>query len=126
MLLLSPPALFDARDMHSPPGTNLLQHRSQRPSILRDRIAHARRYALLFVSCNDAVAHQLLQVSDQHPLGDAGNAAAQLARPHRPIAQPPQDRPFHRPSITESMASIGHCEISFFETGIGHIQALTN
>ena len=27
--------------------------------------------------------------------------------------------PFQRPSITDSIASIGHSEISFFETGIG-------
>jgi hypothetical protein len=26
--------------------------------------------------------------------------------------------PFHRPSITESMASIGHCEHSFLETAM--------
>jgi hypothetical protein len=26
--------------------------------------------------------------------------------------------PFHRPSMTDSMASMGHSEISFFETGM--------
>ena len=26
--------------------------------------------------------------------------------------------PFHRPSMTDNVASIGHSEISFFETGI--------
>jgi hypothetical protein len=30
--------------------------------------------------------------------------------------------PFHRPSITDNIASIGHGEISFFETGKLHLQ----
>jgi len=34
--------------------------------------------------------------------------------------------PFHRPSITESIASIGHGEISFFETGNPPLLSLKN
>src|SRR6266702_3442914 len=33
--------------------------------------------------------------------------------------------PFQRPSTTESMASMGHSETSFFETGMGLLRVLT-
>jgi hypothetical protein len=32
--------------------------------------------------------------------------------------------PFHRPSMTESIASIGHGDISFFDTAIFLLQSL--
>jgi hypothetical protein len=71
------------------------------------------------VPYKDSIPHQFLQMPDQHPFCDSWDAAAQLAGSHRP---PPDSRhrivPFQRPSMTDSMASMGHWDISFFETGM--------
>ena len=58
-------------------------------------------------------------MADEHALGDLGDAAAEFAG----AAWGPSERrqrmvPFHWPSTTESVASMGHGELSFLETGI--------
>jgi hypothetical protein len=55
-------------------------------------IPHARRDGRLLVPHQNSVAHQLLQMPDQHPLGHLRNTPPQLARPHRPVREPPQNR----------------------------------
>ena len=52
---------------------------------------HARWHRLRVVPIEDARVDQLVQVTDQHALGDVGDAAAEFGGPHGAVAQAPQD-----------------------------------
>jgi len=66
----------------------------------------------------DSIPDQILEVPDQHSLANSGNAAVQFARAQGPSESRHRIVPFHRPSTTDNMASIGQSDISFFDTGI--------
>ncbi|MCT7367717.1 hypothetical protein A7R75_01825 [Mycolicibacterium llatzerense] len=52
---------------------------------------HARRHRAGVVAVDDAVGHQLVQVPDEHALGDVGDAAPEFGGAHRTVREPPQD-----------------------------------
>ncbi|OBF39020.1 hypothetical protein A5719_18045 [Mycolicibacterium peregrinum] len=43
------------------------------------------------MALDDPGVDQIVQMPDEHPLGDVRNAAAQFGGAHRPVGQPPQD-----------------------------------
>jgi len=67
----------------------------------------------LLMTDQDPVANEFLKVADQHSLGHFGNAATQFAGAHGPLVSRHRMVPFQRPSTTDSIASMGHGEISF-------------
>jgi hypothetical protein len=82
------------------------------------------RNAPFVVSQKYSVRHHFVQMADQHPLRHFWYASPQLASTHGPIEQSPQNR-FHRPSMTDSIESIGQGEISFLDTGMRFHYRLT-
>jgi hypothetical protein len=66
----------------------------------------------------DPVPYEVLKMPDQHSLGYLRNAPTQFTGAQWTIGKAPQNRPFHRPSTTDSMASIGQADTSFFDTGM--------
>ncbi|OBJ45324.1 hypothetical protein A5630_14405 [Mycolicibacterium mucogenicum] len=46
------------------------------------------------MAVDDAVGHELVQVPDEHALGDLGNAAPELGGAHRSVREPPQNGAF--------------------------------
>ncbi|OBB02193.1 hypothetical protein A5665_17620 [Mycolicibacterium fortuitum] len=49
------------------------------------------------MAIDDPRIDQIVQMPDQHPFGDVGDAAAQFGGAHRPVGQPPQDGPLPAP-----------------------------
>src|SRR5580692_2608872 len=84
-LLLALRALFKPSEMFSSPPADLFQYWNQRQAIFRDGVAHAWRDTPLFMSQDNSVQYQFLQMPDQHPFCNSGNAAAQFAGSHRAI-----------------------------------------
>jgi hypothetical protein len=73
---------------------------------------------VLLMPDNDSVPNEVLEMSNQHSLGDSG-----MLRRNSLVRKGPSESlqrivPFQRPSTTDSMASIGQADISFFDTGI--------
>lgn len=72
----------------------------------------------------DATLGHVPQVTEKHSLSDLRDTLAQFV-----LIGPSNNRhkmvPFHLPSITLSAASIGHGEISFFETPVALLPLTT-
>jgi len=104
--------------MVSAPSAQAFQHRSQRHAVFRNRMVNARRHRAGVVAPNDPVVDQFVQVTNEHPLGDARNAAPQLGGPHRPVAQAPQDGALPAAIDHRQRGAIGQSLNSFFDTAI--------
>ncbi|OBC04835.1 hypothetical protein A5784_12110 [Mycobacterium sp. 852013-50091_SCH5140682] len=52
---------------------------------------HARWHGARVVAVDDAGLDEVVQMPDQHALGDLGDAAPKFGGAHRPVEQPPQD-----------------------------------
>lgn len=68
--------------------------RRQGKAVWGEPVMDARRCGGLFYALEDAVADQVLQVADEHALGDAGDAAAQFAGAHGLLRETPEDGAF--------------------------------
>ena len=93
MLRLELLCLAEKPEVVSAPFADLVQHGQQGKAVPGDRVADAGRCASLLMPDEDSIAHQFLQMPDQHSLRNAGNAAMQFAGAHRALRQPPQNRP---------------------------------
>jgi hypothetical protein len=58
------------------------------------------------------------QMTKKHPLCDFRDTLPQFVRPYRPVQQSPKDGALPSSVDELSAASMGHGEISFFETPI--------
>ncbi len=77
-----------------------------------------RRYGFLVVPQKNPVFHHFMQMADQHPLRDFGMLRLNSLVRIGPLSSLHKMVPFQRPSMTDSIESIGQGETSFFETGM--------
>lgn len=76
---------FNPGEVVSSPYTDGFENGDQRKTIFRDRVADAGWAFSFLMPHDDPIIYQVLQVPDQHPLGNARDAAAQLTGTHRPV-----------------------------------------
>jgi hypothetical protein len=80
-----------AGQMSASPCADLLQNGEHRLAIFGNGIVDARWNHSFLVAANNPVLYQLMQVPDEHPLGDPGNTFSQLACALRTVQQSPED-----------------------------------
>ena len=76
------------------------------------------RYGFLVVPQKNPVFHHFMQMADQHPLVISGMLRLNSLVRIGPLSSLHKIVPFQRPSMTDSIESIGQAETSFLETGI--------
>jgi hypothetical protein len=108
-----------AGHMSASPCADLLQNGEHRRAIFGNGIVDARWNHSFLVAANNPVLYQLMQVPDEHPLGDPGNTFSQLACALRTVQQSPEDCAL--PSAVDHRQhriNGARGEISFFDTAI--------
>lgn len=110
--------LVSQLDVPTTPDTDVFEDREHGHSVLGDGIDYM-RVSSLFVPADE---NSILTRSFRWRMS-MRSVMPRMLRSSSLVRIGPSERrqrivPFHRPSMTESIASIGHSEISFLETGI--------
>ncbi|MUL66663.1 hypothetical protein BOO86_19480 [Mycobacterium sp. CBMA 234] len=77
---------------------------------------HARRHRARVVPVDDPGGDELVQVPDEHALGDVGDAAPKFGGAHRTVGQPPQDGALP-PAVDDGQ---GRVDRAFADLFLGH------
>jgi hypothetical protein len=107
-----------AMEVVAAPGANDLENGQQRLPVGGDGIEHTGWSGCGLAAKKDAVVDEFTKVADQHALGNAGDAAAELAGAHGALREAPEDGAFPA-AIDDGEAGVDRT-LSKFLLGYGH------